>query len=92
MMELGETDAEVNSPENIAKRIEAVQPPPISPIDLDWLRDSAKSIKWTEKTLASWISSKFKVTGGLLEDVVAELTKEQAGEVTKQMQDRLDMK
>lgn len=67
------------------------EPPTDSPIDLDWLKESAKAIKWSEKTLTSWIAAKFKCTGGLLEEVVAELSPEQCKDLAKQMQDRLEM-
>jgi len=64
---------------------------PESLIDMEWLKESLKKVKWTEKTAATWLTSKYKVQGGLLNDVLGRLTKEQLTEFTKEVQDRLEM-
>ena len=87
-----EPEAAEPTPEPIAEESKSTPPLPDSAIDLDWLRESAKSIKWTEKTLTTWITAKFKVKGGILEEVVAELSPEQCKDLAQQMQERVDMK
>lgn len=64
---------------------------PESSIDMDWVKESLKQIKWTEKTAATWLTGKYKVDGGLLEDVIAQLTEEQQAEFVKEIRDRLEM-
>ena len=60
-------------------------------IDMDWLKESQKILKWTDKTMATWLVSKYKVKGGLLEEVIAQLTKEQQKEFVQEIQDRREM-
>jgi len=60
-------------------------------IDMDWLKESQQILKWTDKTMATWLVSKYKVKGGLLEEVIAQLTKEQQKEFVQEIQDRREM-
>lgn len=60
-------------------------------IDPERLKEMLPKVKWTEKTAATWLTSKFKVKGGLLKDVLPRLTKEQQEEFVKEIQDRLSM-
>lgn len=60
-------------------------------IDPDWLKEMLPKVKWTEKTAATWLVSKFKVQGGLLKDVLTRLTEGQRQEFVKEIQDRLEM-
>lgn len=60
-------------------------------IDPDWLKENLPKVKWTEKTAATWLVSKFKVQGGLLKDVLASLTPEQREEFVREIEDRLSM-
>lgn len=62
-----------------------------SEIDMHWVKDSLKQIKWTQNTAASWLVGKYKVKGGLLEDVLAQLNREQKEDFVKEIQERLSM-
>lgn len=86
-----QTEATKSKSSPVVEESNSNPPEPVGGIDLDWLKESAKSIKWTEKTLTTWIAAKFKVKGGLLEDVVAGLSPEQRKDVVKEIQDRVDM-
>jgi len=86
-----ERQAQTDAPQSKSSPVAEESSSEPNTIDIDWLRESAKSIKWTEKTLTTWIAAKFKVKGGLLEDVVAGLSPEQRKDVVKEIQDRLDM-
>lgn len=58
-------------------------------IDLQWLEENLKEIKWTIDTAKSWLAKEFKVdTQGTLEEVIKRLTREQAEEFTKELQSR----
>jgi len=63
-------------------------------IDTEWLTASMKKMKWSEKTLMSWIKSKVKGLdcSGKLSDVLARMTKEQAEVFTKELQSVVDLK
>ena len=86
-----QTDAPQSKSSPVVEESNSNPPEPVEGIDLEWLKESAKGIKWTEKTLTTWIAAKFKVKGGLLEDVVAGLSPEQCKDVVKEIQDRLSM-
>ncbi len=58
---------------------------------LFWIKETLPKVKWTEKTACTWLTSKFAVKGGLLEEVLGRLTKEQIQIFTKEIQDRLEM-
>lgn len=77
-------------PEPLEPTAEAEQNPSLG-IDMDWLKESLKKVKFDEKTAATWITSHFGVEGGLLKDVLPKLTKEQLAEFVKEIQDRLEM-
>ena len=66
-------------------------PPEDVGIDMPWLRESLKTLKRSEKSIAIWIAEKYRVQGGLLEDVIARLSLEQKQGLTKEIQDRLEM-
>jgi hypothetical protein len=58
-------------------------------IELPWLDKTLKSIKWSEDTAKSWISSNLKVdTKGKLPEVVTRLTREQAERFVHELQER----
>ena len=67
------------------------EPPSAEPFDMDWLKESLKTVKWDERTAATWLTSKYKVEGGLLKDVLTRLTKEQLAEFAEEIQSRLEM-
>ena len=65
-------------------------------IDLDWLKESLKKIKWNESTVISWIKSKTNYTGldftGSLTDIISRMNAEQTAFLCKEVQERLAMK
>ncbi len=60
-------------------------------IDMVWIKENLPKVKWSEKTACTWLTSKFAVKGGLLEDVFNGLTKGQQQIFIKEIQDRLSM-
>ena len=60
-------------------------------IDMEGLKESLRQIKWSPNTAASWLVSKFKVRGGLFEEVVAQLNREQLEIFIKEINDRQTM-
>jgi len=80
---------------------EEVETPPSAPaaeltimgegfnIDLTWLDQTLKAIKWSEDTAKSWIAYNLKVdTPGKLADVLARLTREHAERFIQELQER----
>jgi len=62
-------------------------------IDLIWLKETLKEIKWSEDTAKTWLASEFKVSmAGTLEEVINRLTKDQAEEFVKAIQQKLEQK
>lgn len=71
--------------------VEKEQPAGIG-IDMNWVRESMKAVKWTEVTIKSYLANVFKISKeGKLEDVIARLNREQKEQLTKEIQDRLEM-
>ncbi len=61
-------------------------------IDLTWLRESLNALKWTDETAKTFLL-KYKVSPqGTLEDVIKRLTREQAEEFVKEIQERVAQK
>jgi len=60
-------------------------------IDIEWLKESCRKFKWGDRTITTFITSRCKVQDGLLEDVLSGLSKEQAEDVVKEIQERLEM-
>lgn len=59
-------------------------------IDLSWLSDSKKALKWTDDTMKSFVEYIYKVDGrGTLTDVLHRLTREQAEDFTKEINSRV---
>jgi phage recombination protein Bet len=59
-------------------------------IDLNFLKESLKALKWSEDTCKSFVVSKYKVSpDGSLAQVLQRLTKQQAEEFTKELSERL---
>ncbi|GAJ07553.1 unnamed protein product, partial [marine sediment metagenome] len=62
-------------------------------IDPDLLREDLKQIKWTDDTAKTWLVSHYKVSPhGSLEEVISRLTREQAEEFLKEIQERVAKK
>jgi len=60
-------------------------------IDLPWLRDALKRIKWTDDTAKTFLVSKYKVSPqGTLLDVLSRLTRVQAEEFLEDIKGRLE--
>ncbi|MBA7511350.1 hypothetical protein ES705_03343 [subsurface metagenome] len=63
------------------------------PINMTWLNESLKELKWTEGTAKTFLVSEYKVDpGGSLEDVIGRLTREQAEEFVEEIQRRISDK
>ena len=57
-------------------------------IDPQWLKESLRDLKWSEETAKTWLG-KYKISlEGTLEDVIKRLTREQAEEFVKEIQNR----
>ena len=62
-------------------------------IDLTWLTQSQKELKWSDDTAKTFLVGQYKVSpAGTLEDVIKRLTREQAEEFVKEIQDRVAQK
>lgn len=62
-------------------------------IDLTWLKEALSEIKWSDDTAKTFLASQYKVSPtGTLEDVIKRLTREQAEEFIKEIQERADKK
>ncbi|MBA7710997.1 hypothetical protein ES703_119947 [subsurface metagenome] len=60
-------------------------------IDLTWLKDSQKALKWTDDTTKTFLVSQYKVSPqGTLEEVIKRLTREQAEEFVNEINTRLE--
>jgi len=60
-------------------------------IDLQWLKESLKEIKWTDETCKTFLASQYKVSPqGSLEDVIKQLTRAQAEEFIEEIRNRVD--
>ena len=96
--EIPPEEAEVNSEENIARRIEEVQPPESkSIIDLEWLKESIatlqkKGIKaYSDESLLSYMKSAYKkAEGDTIYEIAEKLNKGMASHLVKVIQDALD--
>ena len=60
-------------------------------IDLTWLRESQKALKWTDETMKTFVLSKYKVdVRGALTEVLQRLTREQVEEFVKEINGRVE--
>ena len=60
-------------------------------IDLTWLNDTLTAIKWNEDTVKTFLVSQYQVSSqGTLSEVIHRLTRDQAEEFVKELQDRAD--
>jgi hypothetical protein len=60
-------------------------------IDLTWLKDSQKALKWNDETFKSFVVTHYKVDGrGTLTEVLQRLTREQAEDFVKEINKRLE--
>jgi|GEM_PF-1854619 len=62
-------------------------------INLEWLNESLKELRWTEDTAKTFVISRYKVDGrGTFTEVLGRLTREQAEEFTKELAERVAQK
>ncbi len=73
--------------------------PPVQPegegfsINLEWLGESQKVLKWSDDTCKTFLISKYKVSPqGTLLDVLSRLTREQAEDFSEEIQQRVSQK
>ncbi|MBA7568642.1 hypothetical protein ES708_10376 [subsurface metagenome] len=60
-------------------------------IDLQWLKESQRTLKWTDDTTKTFLVSKYRVSPqGTLEDVIKRLTLEQVEDFVKEINTRLE--
>ena len=59
-------------------------------LDLTWLKESQKTLKWTDDTMLTFIISQYKVSGTSVTGALNKLTREQAEDFTKQINSRLE--
>ncbi len=85
-----EAKIDVNMPEVVFIETEPIAFIPPEPIDMDWVKESLKKVKWTEKTAVSFFD-KFNIEKGTLKEMLSRATKEQLGEFVKEIEDRLEM-
>ncbi len=58
-------------------------------VDLSWLNETLKEIKWSEDTAKTWLMGRFKVDSrGKLTEVLARLTREQSEQFVHELQER----
>ena len=58
-------------------------------IDQTWLTEGKKVLKWTDETMKSFVVTKYKVDDrGTLIEVLQRLTREQAEDFVKEIQER----
>lgn len=63
---------------------------PLQPsVDMDWLKETLKQIRWNDETTKSWLGVNLKVDNtGTLDEVIKRLDKEQLARFTKEIQNR----
>ena len=59
-------------------------------IDLDWLKEAKQTLKWTDETMLSFITSQYKVSGKSDTEALNKLTRDQAEDFTRQINARLE--
>lgn len=59
-------------------------------IDLEWLKESQRTLKWPDDTMLTFIISQYKVSGTSVTGALNKLTREQAEDFTRQINKRLE--
>jgi len=59
-------------------------------IDLTWLKESQKALKWTDDTMLTFIISQYKVSNTSVTGALNKLTREQAEDFTNQINKRVE--
>lgn len=58
-------------------------------VDLDWARENLEKAQWVD--VGKWLRETFKVNGSRVSDMLRQLTKEEAEQFTKKLQERIDL-
>ncbi len=59
-------------------------------INLQWLKESQQTLKWTNETMLSFISTQYKVSGKTVTEALNKLTRQQAEDFTKKINEKLE--
>lgn len=59
-------------------------------IDLSWLKESQKALKWPDVTMLSFIASQYKVSGNTVTEALNKLSREQAQDFTRQINTKVE--
>ena len=59
-------------------------------LELTWLKESQKALKWTDDTMLTFIISQYKVSGTSVTGALNKITREQAEDFTKQINSRIE--
>ncbi len=58
-------------------------------INLQWLKESQQTLRWTNDTMLSFISTQYKVSGKTVTEALNKLTREQAENFTRRINEKL---
>ena len=99
-LKLGEGDKTVLASPKVATQPEKIGAPAAEPeaeiegegfhIDMTWLKESQKTLKWTDDTMLTFIIGRYKVSGTSVTGALSKLTREQAEDFTNQINSRLE--
>lgn len=59
-------------------------------IDLQWLKEAKQTLKWTDETMLSFITSQYKVSSNSITEALNKLNREQAEDFTHQINTKLE--
>ena len=59
-------------------------------IDLDWLKEAKQTLKWTDETMLSFITSQYKVSGKSDTEALNKLNRDQAEDFTRQINAKME--
>ena len=77
------------APEHVEEKIEGEG----FHIDLTWLKETLKALKWSDETTRSFLANKFHIdTKGTVAEVLARLNRDQAEEFVKEIENRVTQK
>lgn len=83
------TQSLLQPPDGESRARAQAKPKEATLIDMAWLKESLETIGWTD--CVKWLNAKFKTNGKRVSEIVPQLTKEQAAEFVKEVEDRLQM-
>ena len=59
-------------------------------IYLQWLKEAKQTLKWTDETMLSFITTKYKISGKSITEALGKLTREQAEDFVKEINKKLE--